>query len=238
MIAKSPIRIMVVDDHPIFRDGLLKYIELEDDMQVVADCDNGNDALENARATQPDVVILDVNLPIMNGLQVTKQLKTNHSSIAIVVLTAYHDVEQVINAMRAGAAAYCAKDIHPDRLLEIIRDVAAGYFIVGDDRMTADMVARWIAAMVENYTGGYTDDSGDHYVPLSPREMEILRFVTTGMSNKQIAYRLSISQQTVKNHMTSILRKLNVDDRTQAAVTALKRGWVRLQDSFSSSNLM
>lgn len=233
----SQIRIAIVDDHQFFREGLRKYIELEDDMRVVAECDNGADALLAVRTETPDILLLDVNLPNMNGLQITRLVKADFPQVGIIVLTAYHDGEQVLHAMRSGAAAYCPKDITPDRLIEIIREVNEGYFVVGDERMTSDTLQAWINALLEAYAGPYTLDAEEHFIPLSPREMEILQFVTHGMSNKEIAHQLSISQQTVKNHMTSILKKLNVQDRTQAAVTALKRGWVRLQDGFSSSAL-
>ncbi|MGQ9909810.1 MAG: response regulator [Candidatus Flexifilum sp.] len=233
----SPIRIAIVDDHQFFREGLRKYIELEDDMLVVAECDNGIDALSVVRAEIPDIVLLDVNLPNLNGLQITRMVKADYPQVGIIVLTAYHDSEQVLHTMRSGAAAYCPKDITPERLIEIIREVHAGYYVVGDERMTRETLQSWINALLQAYAGPYTVDPEEHFIPLSPREMEILQFVTHGMSNKEIAHQLSISQQTVKNHMTSILKKLNVQDRTQAAVTALKRGWVRLQDGLSDTTL-
>ena len=172
--------------------------------------------------------MLDINLPSINGLQVARQLKAEHSSTSIVFLTAYHDSQQVLHAMRAGASAYCPKDIMPDDLIEVIRDVAKGSYIVGTRRMDMQEVQEWINTNVEALSGPYIVDPDEHYIPLSPRELEILEFVTNGMSNKEIASRLGISQQTVKNHMTSILKKLNVQDRTQAAVTALRHGWVRI----------
>src|SRR5690606_8488776 len=188
--------------------------------------------LAKARALQPDVVLLDINLPTMNGLQVARQLKTERPSIGVIMLTAYHDSQQVLHALRAGASAYCVKDIMPDKLIEIIRDVANGLFVVDEERMDERGLNAWINEHVEAIAGSYAIDPNEHFVPLSPREMEILQFVTHGLSNKEIATRLGISQQTVKNHMTSILKKLNVQDRTQAAVTALKHGWVRIQDNW------
>jgi DNA-binding NarL/FixJ family response regulator len=142
----------------------------------------------------------------------------------------------VLHAMRAGASAYCPKDITPEELVEIIRTVAEGYYIVGHERMDSDTLQNWISLHVEAVTGPYLLDASEHFMPLSPREMEILQFVTHGLSNKEIASRLRISQQTVKNHMTSILKKLNVQDRTQAAVTAIRRGWVRIQDSWDNQS--
>ena len=222
------ISVLIVDDHPLFRDGLQKALELEDDIRVVGQCADGEQALLSAARLAPDVVLLDINLPSINGLQVARQLKAEHSHIAVVFLTAYHDSQQVLHAMRAGASAYCPKDIMPDDLIDVIREVARGYYIVGTQRMDTQEVQNWINTNVEALSGPYIVDTDEHYIPLSPRELEILEFVTNGMSNKEIASRLRISQQTVKNHMTSILKKLNVQDRTQAAVTALRHGWVRI----------
>jgi DNA-binding NarL/FixJ family response regulator len=150
--------------------------------------------------------------------------------VSVIMLTAYHDTEQVLHAMRTGASAYCAKDIDPDDLVDVIRQVASGYYMVEGERMTQREVGDWIQTNVEAIVGPHTLDSEEHIIPLSQRETEILQSVTNGLSNKEIANKLGISQQTVKNHMTSILRKLNVEDRTQAAVTALRRGWVRIED--------
>ncbi len=235
-VASHPIAVLIVDDHPLFRDGLRLALELQEDIFVLGQCSDGEEALRAAEISKPDVVLLDINLPSMNGLQVTRLLKSEHSEVAILVLTAYHDEEQVLHAMRAGASAYCPKDITPEELVDIIRSLADGYYIVGRERMDSDTFQNWISLHVEAATGPYLLDANEHYLPLSPREMEILQYVTHGLSNKEIASRLRISQQTVKNHMTSILKKLNVQDRTQAAVTALRRGWVRIQDSWDDQS--
>ncbi len=232
----SKIRVMIVEDHPLFRDGLQKALSLEDDIEVVGMSEDGESAVSTARHLQPDVILMDVNLPRMNGLQAARHLKTERNTAAIVILTAYHDAEQVLHAMRTGASAYCSKDITPDDLVEVIRDVARGHYIVGGERLDARQVESWIQASVEAMSGPYIVDAEEHFIPLSPREMEILQFVTDGLSNKEIAAKLQISQQTVKNHMTSILKKLNVEDRTQAAVNAIRRGWVQMKKS-SNSNI-
>lgn len=228
---KSKINVLIVDDHPLFREGLQKALSLEDDLHVVGFSADGEQAIRMTNQLTPHVVLLDVNLPSMNGLQVARHLKNEQTKAAIVMLTAYHDTQQVLYAMRAGASAYCAKDVSPDDLVAIIRDVATGYYVVDDKRMNKRELRDWIERNVQEMTGPYTVDSEEHYIPLSPREMQILEAVTKGMSNKEIANELAISQQTVKNHMTSILRKLNVEDRTQAAIKAVRHGWVRLEDN-------
>jgi len=224
------IGVMIVDDHPIMREGLRKLVVEQSDLSVIAEATTGPQALEIARDLQPDVVLLDINLPDMNGIEVASKLKAERSKIAVILLTAYDDDEQVLHAMRAGASAYCPKDIEPERLVSMIRQVAKGNYIIRDKLYNERGVQEWVNAAVEALSGPYVVDNGEHFVPLSPREMEILRCVTRGLSNKEIASELRISHQTVKNHMTSILDKLNVDDRTQAAVYALQRGWVRITD--------
>jgi DNA-binding NarL/FixJ family response regulator len=225
--APSPLRLIIIDDHPVFRQGLQNIFATEVDIEVLATGGSGEEALELVEALRPDVLLLDINLPGINGLQVTSRLKAAHAPTAIVLLTAYDDMEQVLHAMRSGGAAYCPKDIEPENLLEVVRSVARGYYMVGGYTLSAEELQDWLDRGVESVTGPYLVDPAEHFVPLSPREMEILQYVTQGRSNKEIAQLLDISHQTVKNHMTSILKKLDVRDRTQAAVYALRRGWVR-----------
>ena len=227
---KSLINVVIVDDHPLIREGLRKLLGDQPDIAVLAEAGTGHQALEIARDMQPDVVLLDINLPDLNGLQVTSRLKGERTHMAVVLLTAYDDAEQVLHAMRAGASAYCPKDIEPDMLLNVIRQVARGNFVIYGKTYNERGIQEWMNSKLEALAGPYVGDSGEHFVPLSPRELEILRCVTRGLSNKEIASELGISHQTVKNHMTSILDKLNVEDRTQAAVYALQRGWVRMAD--------
>ena len=224
------IRILVVDDHPLFRQGLRDVLQSEADIEVVGEGANGQEAIELTRSLQPDALILDINLPGMNGLQVTRQLRGEHCASAVVMLTAYDDAEQVLHAFRAGGSAYCPKDVTPHKLVEILRQVTQGHYVVGDHVFDLEGLQGWLDTSVEKAGRTYVDDSREAFSPLSPREMEILQHVTRGLSNKEIALALGISHQTVKNHMTAILHKLHVDDRTQAAVYALRRGWVRLKD--------
>lgn len=226
----NTIKVMIVDDHPLFRSGLQAALDLEDDIMIIGISENGEQALTQIPILKPDIILLDINLPGMNGLQVTRQIQADYGDTAVIILTAHHDNEQIIHALRTGAAAYCPKDVDAQTLVKTIREVATGYYFAGEKRMTRDERDSWLEKQIDESTGPYTIDAEGHYIPLSPREMEILEQVTQGLINKEIANKLGISQQTVKNHMTSILKKLNVKDRTQAAVTALRRGWVRIDD--------
>lgn len=226
--SSESISVLIVDDHELFREGLQRALEFEPDVRIVAQCETGKSALKRAVELQPDVIILDVNLPDINGVQVAKKLSSIPLRTAIIMLTAYHDSQQVLHVMNAGAMAYCNKDIKPQDLARTIRAVAKGIHVVEDQYFNQNEFKEWLQHQTETLTGPYTDDSEEHYIPLSPRETEILEHVTHGLSNKEIANQLGISQQTVKNHMTSILNKLNVRDRTQAAMAAVKLGWVRI----------
>lgn len=224
------ITVMLVDDHPVFRQGLRRVLEDEDDLDVIVEVADGLEALRMAKQLVPHVMLLDINLPGMNGLQVARALKDSLLDINIIMLTAYHDDQQVFHAIRAGASAYFPKDVSPRRLIEAIRLVHQGSYVVEDRVLEKPQVGAWLLEQFEGLGLDSDEEMGSLLVPLSPREMEILQFIAQGKSNKEIAFDLGISRQTVKNHMTSILRKLAVNDRTQAAIYALRRGWIRLQD--------
>lgn len=225
------ISVLIVDDHPLIRQGLEDMISSETGIEIVAQGSNGAEGLNLVKQHQPRVAILDINLPEMNGLQLARQLQTERQNTAVIMLTAYDDEEQMLHAFKAGAAAYRTKDVEPEKLVEVIRHVAQGHYVVGDQIFDKEGIKTWMEKKVEAASRPYLDDSHEVFSPLSPREMEILQYVTRGMSNKEIAYSLGISHQTVKNHMTAILHKLDVEDRTQAAVYALRHGWVRLQET-------
>ena len=224
------IAVMLVDDHPVFRQGLRNVLATHADLIIVGEAGDGKEAIERAQELNPDVVLMDINLPILNGLQATRELRRLRPDIYVVMLTAYDDEEQVYHAIRAGASAYNAKDVDPERLLNVIRNVSQGLYDVYGTVMDDDGIGQWLLDASRRFGGGILDDEDRFLSPLSGREMEILELVIQGMSNKEIAYHLGISHQTVKNHMTSILSKLGVADRTQAAVYALRRGWTPLHD--------
>lgn len=224
------ITVLVVDDHPLFRQGVVDALSLEDDLHIVGQAANGEDALSMIRSLRPQIAILDVNLPGLNGQQITYQVTQEKLPTRILLLTGYDDSEQAIHAALAGAFAYCAKDIDPQTLSDAIRSVATGKYVVCGQTFSRREFEQWLEYQIEGARRSYSEP-GSPFHPLSDREMEVLACVVRGMSNKEIAALLGISHQTVKNHVTSILRKFGVEDRTQAVVYALKRGWVKLQDT-------
>ncbi|MFW6182640.1 MAG: response regulator [Chloroflexota bacterium] len=224
----SEINVMIVDDHPMFRQGLRDLVETDPNLQIVGEAADGESALAMVGRLQPDVVLMDINLPTLNGLQVTRQLKEQLPEINVVMITGYDDAEQVFHAFRAGASAYCAKDISPEELIKIIYAAREGKYVVDQKEMSHGEMVAWVEERIGRMPGSLPQDDEESFEPLTPRQMEVLELVTRGMSNKEIAYKLDISHQTVKNHMTAILRKLRCQDRTQAAVYALSHGWIRL----------
>ncbi|MFO7849356.1 MAG: LuxR C-terminal-related transcriptional regulator [Spirochaetia bacterium] len=174
-----------------------------------------------------------LNLPGLNGLQATRELKDRCQDVKVIMLTAYDDKEQIYHAIRAGASAYHAKDVSPERLIGVIRRVYEGQYVVDETVLDERGIADWLLRKFKRFGGGVFSADEEFLSPLTPREMEILELVVQGMSNRKIAYQLGISHQTVKNHMTAILRKLGATGRTEAAVSALRRGWVPLRDGRS-----
>ena len=232
----AKITVMIVDDHPVFREGLRNVLVAHDDLCIVGEATDGPEAIERVQELLPDIVLMDINLPTLNGLQATRKLKVLCPQVHVVMLTAYDDVEQIYHAIRAGASAYYAKDISPERLVGVIRHVSQGQYVVGETVLDEDGIGDWLLEEFRRFGGEMFGEEEQFFAPLSPREMEILELVIQGMSNREIAYDLGISHQTVKNHMTSILSKLGVTDRTQAAVYALRHGWVPLHEQSTKRN--
>ncbi len=228
---QQKITVLIVDDHPLFRQGLREVLNAQPDLVVIGEAADGEEALRVARELLPRVVLVDVNIPTLNGLQVARRLRQDVPGARAVILTGYDDDEQVFHAIRAGACGYFPKDVMPEKLVDAVREVNGGRYVVNNLVMDDAQLAPWLYKQTERFGVVQGEPGEEAFVPLSPREMEILQHITRGLSNKEIAHQLGISHQTVKNHMTSILRKLNVEDRTQAAVYALRRGWVRLQDT-------
>jgi len=228
----NQIRIVIVDDHPLLRSGIRRVLEAEQDLSVIGEASDGKEAVSRALELEPDIMLMDINLPEMNGLQATREVKSLRPTIGVIVLTAYHDESQVLHAIQAGASAYFPKDVTALELVTAVREVSQGNYVIDDTVLGKPEVAKWLLKQFQEIAPALAEEAGDEmFLPLSAREMEILQLIARGMSNKEIAKELRISRQTVKNHMTSILRKLAVNDRTQAAVYALRRGWIRLEDT-------
>lgn len=225
------ITVVVVDDHPLFRQGVIDSLSLEPDLSIVGQAENGLQGLEVIRKYRPQVAVVDVNLPDMNGQVLTLRVAAEKLPTHVVLLTAYDDHGQRIYGLRAGAYAYSSKDIKPESLARMVRIVAAGWYVVNDQVLDNREMNNWLLSQVP---GGAEPDERLNELPyqlLSEREMEVLKCIASGLSNKEIALALGISHQTVKNHVTSILHKLGVEDRTQAVLYALRYGWVRLHGS-------
>jgi DNA-binding NarL/FixJ family response regulator len=226
------ITVAIVEDHPLLIQGLRRVIELEDDMVVVGDARDGEAAVELVLQRRPRVVLMDINLPKKNGLQAIREIVNalRPAHVGIIVLTAYDDQEQFYHALRAGAAAYFLKDVSSSELIPAIRTVAANKYLIQGRVMSQVAAYRWLVERI-GQMATVSDEADSLFSPLSAREMEVLTWITRGASNKEIAHLLGISHQTVKNHISNVLRKLAVEDRTQAAVLALRRGWLRLEDA-------
>ena len=227
------VKLLIVDDHPLFRQGVRFALAAYDDINVVFEASNGEEALDWLMASppnqEPNVVLVDLNLPGISGLEVTRQLRHQYPSVGVVMLSIYESDEQAFNALQAGAAAYRSKDIHPKDLADILRRVARGEYVINDVVFEEPKVASRLLSQFRSLpqdVSSTPDDDFPLFTPLSDREIEVLERIAAGGSNKEIADTLKISTQTVKNHISSILRKLSLNDRTQAVLYALRRGWI------------
>jgi DNA-binding NarL/FixJ family response regulator len=210
------IRVLLVDDQALFREGLNTLISLYEDVEVVGEAANGQEALAAADNLQPDIVLMDLRMPVLDGVAATQQLMEKRPGIRVIILTTFDDDEYVFDGLRAGAAGYLLKDVSSDKLIEAIRAAARGESFL-QPSITAKVVAEFNP--LEKLAGQPRSQTG-LVETLSERELEILRLVAAGDSNKEIAARLYITEGTVKNHVTNILGKLGVRDRTQAALRA------------------
>ena len=222
-------KILLVDDHALFRMGMRQILDGEPDFDIVAEAEDGRDAFNKAVELTPDIILLDLSLPAPGGIETTQRIKREVPSTGIIALAVAEDEDQLFEAIKAGAAAFILKDINPDDLVTIIRRVRAGEYLINDKVFSRPSVASRVLKEFRELAV-YGQEAAPIFAPLSPREVEILDNIAKGMTNKQVAYALTISEQTVKNHMSSILRKLSVNDRTQAVVYAMKQGWIRIPE--------
>jgi DNA-binding NarL/FixJ family response regulator len=233
----NPIRVLIIDDHPLFRQGIRWSLEDAKDIEVIGEAENGQEAIKFTERLNPDVALVDINLPGLNGLEVARVLKRRDPRMGIIVLSVYEDDDQLFQAIKVGAAAYSSKDVNPEDLLFFIREVAKGKYLINDAVLAKPNVATRVLHQFRELAATEDEQTTALFAPLTSREIEILDCIARGLSNKEIANELSISGQTVKNHITSILSKLQVNDRTMAVIFAIKRGWIRMGfDQGSSSS--
>lgn len=208
------IRVLIADDHTMVRQGIKQILELENDMTVIAQAPNGEEAIKLAKECNPDVILMDINMPGMNGLQAIKEIKEDNIPSKVIVLTIHDDREYLFKTIQMGAEGYVLKDAEPKVLVDAIRSVNNGQSYI-QANMTRELVREF--NKISLHDKAKTEENN-----LTAREMEVLELIAEGLINKEIAKRLFISEKTVKNHVSNIFRKLNVSDRTQAAIYAFK----------------
>jgi DNA-binding NarL/FixJ family response regulator len=211
------IRVLIVDDHAVVRQGLRTFLELQDEIEVVGEAADGIEAVELVQRTKPDVALLDLIMPRLGGLEAIRRIREVAPATRVLVLTSFADDDTVLPAVRAGAAGYLLKDVQPPELVGAIRTVHAG------EALLAPAVATMLVEQLAAEDGDGAAERDDH---LTPREREVLALLARGRANKVIARDLGVSERTVKTHVSNILAKLNLTDRTQAAVYAVRHGIV------------
>jgi len=221
-------RVMIIDEHPLFRLGVRCALEQSGNCTLIAESSDANQGLELARVHTPDVVLIDAYLLSGNPLELSRQLRHFSPQVAIIFLTEQEDEEQLFQSIKVGAAAYLMKDIAVQELVDAINSVSQGMFLINDNVLSRPHVASRVLRTFREMAAEEEPEVTPLYTPLSTREVEILDYISRGNSNKEIAKSLKISDQTVKNHITSILKKLNVNDRTAAVVHALRHGWIKI----------
>jgi two-component system, NarL family, response regulator LiaR len=212
----AKIRVLIADDHAVVRQGLRTFLELQDEIDVVADCSDGDEAVATAMGERPDVVLMDLVMPGLDGIEATRRILSELPATRVIALTSFLDDDKVLPAVRAGAAGYLLKDVEPQELVRAIHTVYDGEALLHP--AVTGAVMRELAADARA--------AEDANLGLTGREREVLELVARGLSNKLIARELGIADKTVKTHVSNILGKLGVTDRTQAALLAVRRGWV------------
>lgn len=215
----TPIRVLLADDHAVVRKGIREFLEEDPNIAVVAEATNGQEALRLAAEHSPDVAVLDIQMPIMNGIDATIQIKAQLPMVRVLVLTAYDDDPYIFALLRSGADGYILKNVDADEMIRAVKSVAEGGKVL-DPAVAARVVARM--------TTGKPAAASEQVEPLSERELDVLRLAGQGLTNKAIGHALSISDRTVQGHLANIYGKLGVASRTEAVTKALKVGWIVL----------
>lgn len=225
-------KIVIIDDHQLFREGMKRILDFEKSFHVVAEGDDGTQAVELVEKYQPDVVIMDINMPNVNGVEATKQLVDRYPDTKVLILSIHDDESYVTHALKTGARGYLLKEMDADALVEAVKVVADGGSYL-HPKVTHNLVNEYRRLASEEQDHSGTNENKVNYRKplhiLTRRECEVLQLLADGKSNKGIGETLFISEKTVKNHVSNILQKMNVNDRTQAVVTAIKNGWVEVK---------
>ncbi|NQT31699.1 MAG: response regulator transcription factor [Deltaproteobacteria bacterium] len=216
------IKILIADDHAVVREGTRQILELEPDLDVVAEAADGEEAVRLAGSTRPDVAIIDIAMPKVDGIEATKQIKALYPAVAVLILSAYDDDQFVFGLLEAGAAGYLLKSVRGRELVEAVRQIHAG------ESVLHPAIARKVLNRLTPAAGKPVGQETPRV--LSEREIEVLQLATRGQSNQEIANELCLSLRTVQAHLGHIFNKLQVSSRTEAVVRALKQGWVNLDD--------
>ena len=211
------VKIMIADDHSMIREGLKNLLELDGDIQVISEAVNGEDCLDKLQVVKPDVLLLDINMPKKNGLEVLKSLKSKRSKLKVLVLTVHNEIEYLMKAVDIGVNGYVLKDSESAELKKAIFTVAEG-----ETYIQPSLIPALNAKMIE------TNKDAEKIKSLTKRELDVLKLLAVGMFNKEVGKRLEISERTVKNHVSNIFKKLGVTDRTQAAVFAIRNNLVQI----------
>ena len=224
--APQKIKVIIADQKPLFRQGITSVLAQEVDIEVCGEANSGQELLGKSGTLLPDIILLDINLPPDNGLELARAVKQQLPSVAVVVLTPKPTNEELFEAIKARSVAYLNRDVDSNELLATIRKAATGSHPINDVFLSRPKVAKQVLEQFQELSWGKELES--FVSPLTARETEILSYMAQGYLNKQIAISLNISEQTIKNHITSILRKLDANARTQAVVTAIRRGLITL----------
>ncbi|MEA5078593.1 MAG: response regulator transcription factor [Anaerolineaceae bacterium] len=212
-----PIHVVIVDDHSVVRIGIKTFLDTVDGIEVVGEAGGGEQALQVIEATGPDVVLMDLLMPGMDGVETTQLVKKKFPAVQVIILTSYHQDENIFPAIRNGAISYVLKDIDPDDLAEVIRKAVKGQAVLN---------SRVATRLVQEFRGEQHDEQ-NLFTELTERELDVLRLIGQGKNNQEIANQLFISEKTVKTHLSNILNKLHLNDRTQAAVLAWQSGLIQ-----------